>query len=282
MGELEFIRGVGAATRTAVITGPAAAKLRGLQTLDRVDKVDLLLPGDMRAPKASTWPDGVAYRSGALLPEHVVSEQGLRVTSTIQMVLDTCRYHSPLAALVVLESARFRRPDVTCADLLSLAGTLPRSHGLRDLRRVIRYSAATSQSALETVGRYSIIEARIPGLLSIRGQAPFEYYDIAGNPLTGKIDLLLNGIIAVELDGQSKYTSEFVTADERIREKQLLNHGYLVIRAGWRQVWNGALALQVANAIRRVRFLGDDPYSGNVPVPLDDGELARRRAAYRR
>ncbi|WJY68487.1 hypothetical protein [Corynebacterium auris] len=282
MGELEFIRGIGSATRTAVITGPAAAKLRGLKTLDRVDTVDLLLPGDMRAPKASTWPDGVVYRSGALLPEHVVMEQGLRVASTIQTVLDTCRYHSPLASLVVLESARFRRPDVTCADLLSLAATLPRSHGLRNLRRVIRYSAATSQSALETVGRYCLIEAQVPGLASIRGQAPFEYYDIAGNPLTGRIDLLLNGFIAVELDGRSKYTSEIVTADERIREKQLLSHGYLVIRANWRQVWSGALALQVAHAIRRVRFLGDDPYSGNVPAPLNDGELARRRALYRR
>ncbi|SDL84950.1 hypothetical protein SAMN04488535_0989 [Corynebacterium mycetoides] len=280
MGELELIRGVAARTRSAVVTGPAAAKVRGLQTLDRVERVDLLLPGAARASAACRGPQPAVYRSGYLAPEHVVEHEGLRVTSTIQMAFDTSRYHGPHAALVVLESARFRRPEVGEADLLELANTLPRAKGTKMFRKVIEHSAATSQTALETVGRHALIEARIPGLHSIRGQVGFEYYDLGRTLRRGRMDLLVNGFICVELDGRGKYTSDEVTFEERMREKFLLNQGYLVLRAGWADVWGGALEARVASAIRRMRFLGNDPFAGNVPAPLNDGEIQRRRPFY--
>ncbi|MDY5786140.1 hypothetical protein [Corynebacterium sp.] len=282
MGELELIRGVAARTRSAVVTGPAAAKLRGLHTLDRVSSVDLLLPGAVRAAKSRGGATNAIYRSGYLAPEHIVEHEGIRVVSTIQMAFDTCRYYGPLAALVVLESARFRRPEVTEAELLELADTLPRAKGLAMFRRVIAYSAATSQTALETVGRHALIEARIPGLNSIRGQVSFEYLDLARSHHHGRMDLLINGFICVELDGRGKYTSDIVSHEERFREKYLLNQGLLVLRAGWADVWGGVLEARVARAIRRMRCLENDPYAGNVPAPLNDGELKRRRVHYAR
>ncbi|WKD57286.1 hypothetical protein CAPI_03630 [Corynebacterium capitovis DSM 44611] len=139
------------------------------------------------------------------------------------------------------------------------------------------YSASTSQSALETVGRHALIEAGIPGFRSIRGQVPFEYQDLAAVPLSGRMDLLINGFVCVELDGRSKYTSDFISAEERMREKFILNAGYLLIRATWKDVWRGTLVTNVANALQRVRSLADDPFAGNVPRPLRSGELEQRR-----
>lgn len=99
-GERALVTRVAAVCRTAVVTGPAAALVHGLPTLDRVRSVDLVLPGSTRAPSARTWPEHVTYRNGLLRPDDITTVDGIRVTSTLRCAFDTSRYYSPCPRLL--------------------------------------------------------------------------------------------------------------------------------------------------------------------------------------
>lgn len=171
------------------------------------------------------------------------------MTRLIVCLFDVYRYHGRLPCLVALESARNMWPELTRAKLLKLAAALPRAKGLRGFREVIGASVGTSESALETVVRDAIVTAGLPGVVDVRAQVAFSYRgEEFGEPLIGRMDLLINGIVVVECDGR-EYHGHELTPDERYREKQLLNRGMIVLRVGWKEVREGTLVPLVGRAL---------------------------------
>lgn len=238
--ELELIQDVASKCKTAVITGPAAARWLGLSTYTWVTKVDLALPGNSR-----TWGNKDPKRAyhGDLLrdAEHIV-HNGIRTATGIRAMFDSLRYHGRMEALVQIESARFKHSRLTTDYLLEKANTLTQARGIKAFRALIEYSADTSASPLETIVRDTITRAiadgRLHGVHTLEFQVGFRIRERDGRPTVAWADILINGFLIVEADGLEKTSGvmgnpESVLRDERERETQLQNQGAVVRRVGW-------------------------------------------------
>lgn len=240
--EMELIRRVAKQTRKAVVTGPAAARLMGLNTYGWVEKVDLVLPSKTRATDTQHKEGDRIYRS-AQLPASNWSDSGeIRTVSLIRALFDSYRYYGRREALVQIEAARRKWPTLTVDNLLGRTGTLPRAKGLRAFRQLISYSGDLSFSPLETLKRDAILRAieqgRLAGVETIEYQVGFSIRDTDARFRKVWVDILINGFIAVEADGLVKKDGTFgdaldVTVAERQREIALQNQGVVFIRTGW-------------------------------------------------
>ena len=251
-GELELIRTVMKDRKRAVLTGPAAARWIGLPTLDRVTTVDLRFRSGANAYGKSKDPR-VIYRSGTV-GEGFLEQDGLAYVKPIRMLFDTFRYYGDLAALVPMEAIRFHY-KVSVEQLLYNAESLPRANGIRAFKDLIRFSAGTSQSPLETIGRETVLRADIPEIDKIEFQVAFEYAGPFGEYCRAVVDMLINGWLVVELDGRLKYDGTYganteVMLAELERQKQLQSLGLTVIRAGWRDVMSGKLIGDIRRLLR--------------------------------
>lgn len=238
--ELRLIVDVASRCKTAVITGPAAARWLGLSTYQWVKKVDLALPGNSR-----TWgskdPRKI-YRGGLLRDAEFINHNGVRTATAIRAMFDSFRYHGRMEALVQIESARFKHPHLTTEYLLEKTQTLTQARGIKPFRELIRYSADTSASALETRFRDKLLTAiaagQLKGVETLEFQVGFQIMDADGWPTVAWADALINGFLIFEADGLEKNSGAFGDAAEalrreRHRETQLQNHGAVVRRAGW-------------------------------------------------
>lgn len=264
--ELELIERVASSTKTAVVTGPAAARWMGLHTFNWVDNVDLLLPGSAKAWTPRDHHADRTYRSGRLNPVNVHEVRGIRVTTLNQCCYDSYRYWGRREALVQLESARNLAADLTVDRLLRSVEHLPRGKGIGEFRELIRHAAATSESPLETIARDAILRAaasgELPEVHTVECQVRFLIRDRYGRVVAARVDLLINGYLVVELDGRIKSDGTFgdpqqLTLEERLREKELQNLGLIVLRYGWDPVLSGAFLGQ----IRRVLAVHPAPVS---------------------
>lgn len=242
--EHALIHKVVSKTRRAVLTGPAGARFLGLETLTWVTQVDLVYPSKSRARcSQSSQADGPRiYRNGDLPDSNWQVKDGVRVASLIRCIFDTFRYYGALEALVQIESARWQWRGLTVDELLKRAETLPRAKGIRSFCDLIRHSADTSMSPLETIKRHTILSAiadgRLTGVETIEFQVGFHVTDIDGSPTLAWADALINGHIAVEADGLEKTDGTYgdpATAirGERHRETEMQNSGARVIRTKW-------------------------------------------------
>ncbi|GAB3078684.1 hypothetical protein [Corynebacterium aquatimens] len=253
-GELELIKNVYARTRNCVVTGPAAAVLMGVATEMWVRHADLKRRSGTNAGRQTRNSKGAVYRSGGFDPSRVGTTHGVAHVSVTQMLLDTYRYYGRLAALVSMESARQKWPMLTTERLLDRASELPQANGIKPFRSLIRYSVATSESALETLGRDQIIQANLPGIISIEYQVTIEWADDTGRIRRARVDMLINGFIAIEFDGAGKLRGDFgeplqTLIDERSRERGLQNRGYVFLRVTWNDIRDGRVAAMVRSLI---------------------------------
>lgn len=238
--ELELIQDVASKCKTAVITGPAAARWLGLSTYTWVTKVDLALPGNSR-----TWGNKDpkrAYHGGLLRDAEHIVHNGIRTTTGIRAMFDSFRYHGRMEALVQIESARFKHSHLTTDYLLEQARALTQARGIKAFRALIEHSADTSASPLETIVRDTILRAiadgRLHGVHTLEFQVGFRIRERDGRPTVAWADILINGFIIVEADGVEKTSGVMGDAasmlrDERERETQLQNQGAVVRRVGW-------------------------------------------------
>lgn len=123
--ELELIKDVASRCKTAVVTGPAAARWLGLSTYRWVQTVDLALPGNSR-----TWGDTDrhrVYHGGLLRDAEYLTHNGVRTATAIRAMFDTFRYYGRMDALVQIESARFQHDHLTTDYLLAKTETLTRA-----------------------------------------------------------------------------------------------------------------------------------------------------------
>ncbi len=238
--ELQLIEDVASRCKSAVITGPAAARWLGLSTYQWVEQVDLALPGNSR-----TWGDRdprKIYRGGLLREGEYIVHNGIRTATGIRAMFDSFRYHGRMEALVQIESARFKHNHLTTEYLLEKTQTLTRARGIKPFRELIRHSADTSASALETRFRDKLLGAvasgQLTGVETLEFQAGFHITDADGWPTVAWADALINGFYIFEVDGREKTSGAMGDAAEalrreRHRETQLQNRGAVVRRVGW-------------------------------------------------
>lgn len=252
--EAALIMRVAASTKTAVVTGPAGIRWQGLATLNWVEKVDLLLPGTSKSWCTSARYDDRLYHGAALKPGQYHTLNGIRVASLVQCFFDSYRYRGRFEALVQIESARWRWPELIADNLLERSRHLSRAAGIRSFEQLIRYSTHTSQSPLETLTRDALLTALAHGQLdrveSVDYQVGFQIHAWDGSPALAVVDLLINGFLAVEADGDIKTDGTFgdpdmVTQNERRREKELQNLGLVVLRVSWTSVSRGQFINQL-------------------------------------
>lgn len=238
--ELELIQDVAAKSKSAVITGPAAARWLGLSTYNWVTTVDLALPGETRP-----WKRGDAhriYRSGILAEHEHLVHKGVRTATAIRAMFDSFRYHGRTEALVQIESARWKHRHLTTEYLLDKTETLPKARGIAGFRKLIEHATDTSASVLETIVRDAILRAiadgTLTGVVTLEFQVGLRIRERDGRPMMAWADILINGFLVVEADGLEKTSGVMGDAasmlrDERERETQLQNQGAVVRRVRW-------------------------------------------------
>ena len=254
--ELALIAKVAEQCKTAVITGPAAARWMGLSTLKWVEKVDLVLPGNSR-----TW--GTKYRDkvyhgGILRDEETCTVKRVRSAIGVRAMFDTFRYYGRLDALVQIESARWQHAHLTVETLLEKTEVLPQARGLKSFRGLIRGAGETSASVLETLVRDRLLGAinygHLTGVETIEFQVGYQIVDELGNITVAWVDCIINQFIVVEADGAEKTSGAMGDAlsalrSERHREKQLQNKGAVFFRVGWDDVFGPRMVRQLQGLI---------------------------------
>ena len=281
--ELDLIRQVAAQCKTAVITGPAAARWLDLSTLNWVTTVDLALPGASRS-WGKKYADRI-YRDGLLREGEYIVHNGIRTATGIRAMFDSFRYHGRMEALVQIESARFKHDHLTTEYLLEKTQTLTRARGIKPFRELIRHSADTSASALETRFRDKLLGAvasgQLTGVETLEFQASFHITDADGWPTVAWADALINGFYIFEVDGREKTSGAMGDAvealrRERHRETQLQNRGAVVRRVGWDAAEWDALIGAANRVLARYPGVHQLPNRVDTPYRVWLADLERR------
>lgn len=252
--EMQLILDSIADCRTAVVTGPAAARLMGVKTLNWVTRTDVVLLNGAK-PRLKFRKGGkLIYRSGILKPEEVGQIDGIAVVKPARMLLDVLRYYGRLECLVAIESMRNQWPEkYTRESLLDSCSILPRAKGVRELRELILYSVNTSQSPLETVARDRLL--KLPEVVSLAPQAEIHYWGDYREPCRSKVDFLVNGFLVAEVDGREKYSGKYGTPQsviraEKTRENGIQAEGFPIVRGDWDTVFDGIFERRVADILK--------------------------------
>lgn len=222
----------------AVVAGKAAARLWGIEILGWHPTVELMYAEGRNPGSRRNWPRGVEFRYCQLDEAEVYTAHGLRVTGVLRTLRDITRYHGLLDGVVAMDSARRRWPALTRQRLREELLTVGPYHGKALVKRAIRLSVADAGSPLESKARFLLTEAALPQIAEIQTQARITHQDGYF-----EVDLLVNGWLIIEVDGEVKYDGvtfgvkpEKVVLAERRREKLLQNSGKVVLRVGHRDL----------------------------------------------
>ncbi|WP_369069640.1 DUF559 domain-containing protein [Kineococcus terrestris] len=203
--EPEHLAAVGA---DGVLTCASAARAHGL---------DLLAPPGrphLRCPRGSelTWPRALVHRRGARADG--------RVADVLTTVLD-CAGCLPLPEAVAVADSALRRGLLPADDLDAAVAHLrpgdPRA-------RLARAVDGRSESLLESVVR---VELRARGL---RVELQVVHEDV------GRVDLLVDGWLVVELDGFTHHADRRSYREDRRRDVELARRGRVVLRFTYEDV----------------------------------------------
>lgn len=254
--ERELLRAVAASRNSysAVVTGRHAARLWGFHVYSPnlasyEDPVPMVLPGNTR-PAAKAKQPKHAELLGTVLPaDEFGLRDGVRIAAPWRAVRDIILHDpQPLAGLVALESMRNWAKGNDAAYVNALIGQR-RYKGKAAVRALVERSVTTSDSALETWGRYLLEEANLPGVHSIEPQVRFDV-----NGRTYYVDLLVNGWLIIEFDGNVKYRGENAEMNlvrEAQRQHDLLNSGRSMLRVSHADLESGRFLVMVVDALQR-------------------------------
>lgn len=211
----------------AVVVGKSAARIWRLPLLGTTEPTELCSCGTTSAPSRSQWPKDVIYRNWHLPPDDVQSWHGLRVTNRFRTIFDVIRT-SDLAQGLTLLDAEFQQGG-SRTKLERTFRAFGRAHGVKRIWRALAHASGLAESPLESKARAQLLEAGLPEITEIRLQA-----EITVKGITYRVDVLINGWLALELDGEIKYADDAAHAirKERAREKRIQNTGLRLLRFG--------------------------------------------------
>lgn len=211
----------------AVVVGRSAARIWRLPLLGTTEPTELCSCGTTSAPSRSQWPKDVIYRNWHLPPDDVQAWRGLRVTNRLRTIFDVIRT-SDLAQGLTLLDAELQQGG-SRVKLERAFRVFGRAHGVKRIRRALAHASGLAESPLESKARAQLLEAGLPEIMEIKLQA-----EITVEGTTYRVDILINGWLALELDGAIKYAEDAAHAirRERAREKRIQNTGLRVLRFG--------------------------------------------------
>lgn len=226
-------RAFGMAADRAFLCSLSAARILGVDVLSWDDTVELgYVDSDRTPPKSQRAPRTRYYGSRVPRAEIVVVD-GLRVTGVERTLVDVARHHGVVEGVVAIDAALQRFPGLS-VQRLTTAGEHLRLRGIANYRRAVQLCDEKSESPKESQARALIHLADLPGVKKVRTQAR-----VTAGGRQVRVDLLIDGWLVVEVDGQVKYDgvtygtpTDQVLREERQREKALQNLGYTVLRIG--------------------------------------------------
>jgi very-short-patch-repair endonuclease len=187
----------------------SALDLFGLPLMSRSTRTHVLVPRDRGFASRDT-----RATRGALLHRADYRESpGSEVVTSVTTALDIAGHCvDPLGHLVLIDAA-VHRGLIGCADVATFRES---SRSRREFLTV--HLDGRAESLLETITRYRLTSAGLAVESQVR---------IAG---VGRVDLLVEGWLVVELDGRDYHFDERAFAEDRRRDRKLAALGYTVLR----------------------------------------------------
>lgn len=236
--------GVALGLHSACVSGASACVLWGIATGLLPEKIEVTLQGSSKPKSPLNRKRQIKYTTRYLASEDVECHHGMRVVSIPHALSRLAHDYGETIAIIAIDSALNRFPDLTKEYLLAWADKQPGFHGKMKFIRAIEKADGRSESRLETLAR--LIALDMPEVHTVEPQKEVAQF---------RVDLMINGFLAVEADGEVKYRDNPQQAirDERRREKMIQNLGHEVLRVGLADLTgaNPHLAYLIREALAR-------------------------------
>ena len=203
--------------RRGIITGRAAAALRGARWVDDDAPVEVLWSNNYS-------PKGVITRRDRIAPGEITWIKGMPVATPARAALDLGRYLPHSQAVAHLDSIG-RATGVASADILELAHRYKGTKGVRRCRRAVDLMDADAQSPQETRIRLALIKAGFP-----RPETQIPLFDVSDYPFAYLDMGWRDKKIAVEYDGEHHRTDPDQYRWDILRPRRILALGWIHIK----------------------------------------------------
>jgi hypothetical protein len=217
----------GAAGGNAVASYHSAALLHRLSLLTS--------PGTVTLTLAKKWnrarPADVVFHASELPKEHVTRLYKLPVTTVARTVADLARTLPFIDAVVVADSA-LNQEKTSKPEILQVLEKCNGWPGVRQARRALEFADERAESPLESAARVVFAEAGLdpPELqVTIHGERA---------QFAARVDFLWRAQkVIAEADGLVKYNDRKDLLNERERDHQLREAGYIAVHFTWRELF---------------------------------------------
>ena len=223
--------GAAAAGGNAVASYHSAALLHRLSLLTSppADTVTLTLPSAKKWNRAQ--PGDVVFHASDLPKEHVTRLYNVPVTTVARTVADLARTLPFMDAVVVADSA-LNQEKTSKPEILQVLKNSKGWPGVRHARRALEFADERAESPLESAARVVFAEAGLdpPELqVTIHGERA---------QFAARVDFLWRAQkVIAEADGLVKYNDRKDLLDERERDHQLREAGYIAVHFTWRELF---------------------------------------------
>jgi hypothetical protein len=224
-------RATGGASGNAVASYHSAALLHHLSLLTPPSPatVTLTLPPARRWNRAK--PADVVFHASELPQEHVTRLYNLPVTTVARTVADLARTLPFMDAVVVADSA-LNQEKTSKPEILRVLEKCNGWPGVRQGRRALEFADERAESPLESAARVVFAEAGLdpPELqVTIHGERA---------QFAARVDFLWRAQkVIAEADGLVKYNDRKDLLNERERDHQLREAGYIAVHFTWRELF---------------------------------------------
>jgi very-short-patch-repair endonuclease len=224
----------------AAASHQSAALILGLELLNDPPQgqVTLTRP-DARKRNRGVEAD-VAFRAGALPPQHVIQWRTIPVTSTPRTVVDLARTLPYIDAIVVTDSA-LRKYGFARSRYEAMAAWCARWPGAGQARKVIEFADPAAGSVLESCLRVRLAEWGFP--------PPETQVPIDTERVTYDVDFLYREQrVIIEADGMAKFREKKDLDRHYQRRQALEDAGYTMVHVTWHELFGAPEVV-----IRRIR-----------------------------
>ena len=219
-----------------VFTGQSACAILGIPRLDSID----VRPHCITEKRKGS--DFICWRYGKP-SSHVEEIDGIFVVSPLRAILDLGKYDSTYSLLVSINHC-LCKGLFTKQQLFNAIKGDPNRRWKKVIKRLLPLASNKCESPLETLAWIEINKA---GFLIPEQQVNIMEKQV----FKGRVDMyweVRSRKIILELDGKIKYLGQNDLFDEKNREDELRELGYLIIRSTWKEVKNGKLIQKLYKA----------------------------------
>jgi len=234
----------------AVASHASAAIIHGLDLLTRPDPGLVMLTRPRRDSRSRSRLSSAAVRIADLPPGQVTHVYGAPVTTVARTIIDLARWLPFTDGVVAADAAR-HQSMTTAADLQAVLASCAHWPGVRRAQRVLAFSDARAESALESMARVAFHEGGLP---------PPQLQVWVGNldtgVMIGRADFLWAEHRTVgEADGAVKYADPSRAVRQLRRDAALRAAGFEVVHFTWDEITKAPS--RVVAALRNAFERGD-------------------------